>query len=73
MGQVHELKISQIMVESMFKAAKGDIERFNRKFMILSKVGAGHSDTIPATVGASLSAQAKDNGYVQKFGLLHSL
>lgn len=38
MGQVQELKISQIMVESMFKAAMGDIERFNRKFMILSKV-----------------------------------
>jgi len=38
------------MVESMFKAAMGDIERFNRKFMILSKVGAGHSDTIPATL-----------------------
>ena len=54
------------MVESMFKAAKGDIERFNRKFMILSKVGAGHSDTIPATLSASLSAQAKDKGYVQK-------
>jgi len=36
-GQVQELKISQIMVESMFKAAMGDIERFNRKFMILSK------------------------------------
>jgi len=33
-GQVQELKISQIMVESMFKAAMGDIERFNRKFMI---------------------------------------
>ena len=37
-GQVRELKISQIMVEAMFKAAMGDIERFNRKFMILSKV-----------------------------------
>jgi len=58
------------MVESMFKAAKGDIERFNRKFMILSKVGAGHSDTIPATLGASLSAQARDKGYVQKIWVI---
>lgn len=33
----YKSSISQIMVKSMFKAAMGDIERFNRKFMILSK------------------------------------
>ena len=61
MGQVRELKISRIMVEAMFKAAMGDIERFNRKFMILSGFEvAGYSDTIPATLSASLSAQARD-------------
>jgi len=70
-GQVQELKISQIMVESMFKAAMGDIERFNRKFMILSGFEvAGYSDTIPATLSASLSAQARDKGYVQKIWVI---
>ena len=75
-GQVQELKISQIMVESMFKAAMGDIERFNRKFMILSKemqVITILTRFLLLYLGASLSAEARDKGYVQKWGLLHGL
>ena len=70
-GQVQELKISQIMVESMFKAAMGDIERFNRKFMILSKemqVIIILTRFLLLYLGASLSAEARDKGYVQNGG-----
>lgn len=69
----YKSSISQIMVESMFKAAMGDIERFNRKFMILSKemqVIIILTRFLLLYLGASLSAEARDKGYVQKWGVI---